>query len=465
MGYRLVTTEQLGVIWAQIMIGESNRAMARRLGLDRGTVNVYATKIRALAIPAETPYTESSSYESFKRFVRERALCRGAVKPVSRIEVEPGAETQIDYAKMGTWPVGGRERVVSAFIGTLSFSRLPFVRFSTSQDQVSFASSIVAMLNFFGGSTRLINLDNLKAGVVGVDLYDPVLNRTFAELCEHYGIVADPARPASPKDKGKVERIVQVVRELWKRLAALHPGADLETLNELAATWAREEYGAHPHGTTGVPPMVAFENAERAALRALPAEPFVPATWSVAKVHQDQFIQVGKRLFGLPVALIGASVAVRSTLELVEIYADNRLVRSYPLSGKTRYYLPDDFPAHAEPFVPKAFALHLITQAGLIGPQAASYIRLILEQGGNLALRRAQACLGILEKERGNRGFSHVVGHAIAHRVVAPTTLSVLFAAESRQTTIPFPISPRGAAMGRDAGYHVGTIAQKPEGL
>ena len=365
MGYRLVTTDQLGLIWAQHALGQSNRAIARRLGLDRGTVNAYAERIEALAISPDAPLgdvlarlaalssgnakekparailepleeeikallagdrgkgiapmkvktawivirdrhslTTTSSYESFKRFVRDRALCRPLPKPTVRIEVEPGAEVQVDYAKMGTWAVGTRNRTIYAFIGTLSFSRLPFVLFGTSQDQVSFAKAIAAMLAVYGGSPALLNLDNLKAGVITADICDPALNRTFAELCDHYGIIPDPARPASPKDKGKVERIVQVVRELWKRLTALHPAATLDELNDLALAWAREEYGRRTHGTTGVAPMVAFEGTERLRLRALPAEPFVPAAWTVAKVHPDQFIQVGRRLYGLPVCYV-----------------------------------------------------------------------------------------------------------------------------------------------------------------
>ncbi|HUW42422.1 MAG TPA: IS21 family transposase [Rectinemataceae bacterium] len=347
MGYRLVTTDQLGLIWVQRLLGQSNRVIAQRLGLDRGTVNAYAEKMEALAIPADAPLGEvlarlaglsgtakekparavlepweeeikgllagdrekgaapmkvktawivvlerhdlgaTSSYESFKRFVRDRGLCRGLPKPTVRIEVEPGAEVQVDYAKMESWAVGGKARTVYAFIGTLSFSRLPFVLFGTSQDQVSFAKAIVAMLAYYGGSPALLNLDNLKAGVIAADIYDPALNRTFAELCDHYGIIPDPARPASPKDKGKVERIVQVVRELWKRLTALHPAATLDELNELALAWAREEYGRRAHGTTGVAPIVAFEETERPRLRPLPTEPFVPAAWTVAKVHSE----------------------------------------------------------------------------------------------------------------------------------------------------------------------------------
>ncbi|MFZ4618308.1 MAG: hypothetical protein ACOYM2_19230 [Rectinemataceae bacterium] len=59
MGYRLVTTELLGVIWTRLKIGESNRAIARHLDLDRKTVNRYADKILKLAIPPEASYGEA----------------------------------------------------------------------------------------------------------------------------------------------------------------------------------------------------------------------------------------------------------------------------------------------------------------------------------------------------------------------------------------------------------------------
>jgi hypothetical protein len=52
-------------------------------------------------------------------------------------------------------------------------------------------------------------------------------------------------------------------------------------------------------------------------------------------------------------------------------------------------------------------------------------------------------------------GFSHVIGQAIAARVFIPARLTALFEDESRQNTIPFPISEAGHAMGRDADYYV----------
>lgn len=50
---------------------------------------------------------------------------------------------------------------------------------------------------------RLV-IDNLKTGVIKADLYDPKLNRAFAEMAAHYGCLIDPARAAKPKDKAEV---------------------------------------------------------------------------------------------------------------------------------------------------------------------------------------------------------------------------------------------------------------------
>ena len=63
--------------------------------------------------------------------------------------------------------------MVYAFCGGFSYSRLPFIPFTLRQDAVCFTQSHVQMFNFYGGVPQRIVLDNLKAGVLSADLYDP----------------------------------------------------------------------------------------------------------------------------------------------------------------------------------------------------------------------------------------------------------------------------------------------------
>jgi hypothetical protein len=65
-------------------------------------------------------------------------------------------------------------------------------------------------------------MDNLKTGVLKPDIYDPKLNRTYAEMGNHFGCLLDPARAGKPKDKPRVERPMPqaVVADLTERVVA-----------------------------------------------------------------------------------------------------------------------------------------------------------------------------------------------------------------------------------------------------
>ena len=62
---------------------------------------------------------------------------------------------------------------------TLSHSRYRYVEFVTSQDQISWCQSHINAFNFFGAVPKIILLDNLKAGVIKPDIYDPIINKAI----------------------------------------------------------------------------------------------------------------------------------------------------------------------------------------------------------------------------------------------------------------------------------------------
>ena len=227
------------------------------------------------------------SYSTFKRWVRRNKLSeRGRSRRTCRIEGEPGEEVQIDYGYMGRiWDDSlQRHRKVYAFIGALAWSRHKYVEFVHSQDQRSFVASHLNMWTFFGGVTERVNLDNLKSGVIQPDLYDPVINRGYAEMAHHFGCFIDPCRVADPQ--GKVERDVITIHEAFRTLLAKNSRLNLGDANRQIQHWLLHTYGRRKHSTTGEFPMDRFK-LEATCLRPLPAEAFALARWKEAKVHSD----------------------------------------------------------------------------------------------------------------------------------------------------------------------------------
>jgi len=61
---------------------------------------------------------------------------------------------------------------------------------------------------------NLLVPDNTKVAVIKACLYEPQVNRTYAEMAAHYDTAILPARPRRPRDKAKVEAAVLIV-ERW----------------------------------------------------------------------------------------------------------------------------------------------------------------------------------------------------------------------------------------------------------
>ena len=339
------------------------------------------------------------SYSSFKRFARRHRLRLNPDSSTCRREVPAGSEVQIDYARIGTWfdPSCGRKRTVHVFIGTLKHSRHKYAELTFSQDQTSFVSSHVRMFEFFGGVPERIVLDNLKAGVIRPDLYDPSFNRAYHEMAEHYGCFLDPCRVAHPKDKGTVERDVRTVRQAVRKLFVLHPTATLTELNALLKLWACEQYGRRKHGTTGEQPYEVFCQRELPALKPLPQEPFAVATWKQATVHPDHYIQFKSKAYSVPHAYVGRKVWVRGTELLVQIFFQEQLIKQHVVQRGYRHTDFADFPDNIRVALDSDTHRWLLERSEKISPHFHRLIRGLLEVHAFLNLRTAQGLVTLGE--------------------------------------------------------------------
>ncbi|GIH09778.1 hypothetical protein Rhe02_78450 [Rhizocola hellebori] len=388
----------------------------------------------------------TASLASLKRYVAANLPeeVRRDQVVVLRVEVEPGGEAQIDYGQLGWWvdPVGGRRRKVWAFVMVLACSRHMFVRPVLTMDQQAWTQAHVEAFAFFGGVPQRLIPDNLRTGVERTDLYDPKINRSYAELAVHYGTLVDPARRAKPRDKARVERPMPYVRDSFWR------GRDFASVQQMqadAVRWCTEVAGRRPsRPLSGASPGSVFAAVEADALKPLPVKRFVLATWSTAAVGPDIHAKVGKTLYSIPWRFMGQRVDARSTATTVQFFHNGQVIATHGRkpSGKQTdlsHYPPEKI----------AFKMRTPTwcrkRAGEIGPFCARLIDGMLEVHALFRLRAAQGVLGLADKHTPDR-LEAACAKAIAVGDPSYRTVKGILAAGTETDPPPRSAGDGGAA-------------------
>ncbi len=253
-------------------------------------------------------------YESVKRFVRK--LKAAAPERVWRMECEPGEEAQVDYGTLWT-RLGGKKRKVHVLRVTLSHSRKGYTEAMPRQDTESFVRGIENAFRHFGGVPEILVLDNLKAGVLKPDIYDPELNPKFASFCDHYNVTAMPTRPRTPEHKGKVERGVGYVKDSAVKGKDF---ASFAALNIHLRDWESRIADKRIHGTTRKQVGAHFIESEQPALRDLPAEIFPSFVEGKRSVHRDSYVEFERAYYEVPEEYIGRQVWVRCDGRMAHIF-------------------------------------------------------------------------------------------------------------------------------------------------
>ncbi len=335
---------------------------------------------------------------SFRRYVvsefPDQSL-RGQVT-VLRPEVAAGEEAQIDYGHLGSWldPATGRVRRVWAFVMVLACSRHMFVRPVLRLDSASWVAAHVAGFAFFGAPRRLVP-DNLATGVDRPDLYDPKINRSYAELAAHYGCLVDPARALKPKDKPRVERPMPYVRDsLWRG----RDWRDEAHMQADAIRWCTEVAGRRHHRSLeGAEPLTVFSAVEAEALIALPPAAFELARWSTPKVGPDCHVKVSKALYSVPWHHIGKRVDAREGERTVEVFVDGLVVKTWARIDKGRQTDWADYPPEKVAFFMRN-PTWCRRRAGELGDSVTAVIASLLEVNALHRLRSAQGVVRLADK-------------------------------------------------------------------
>jgi hypothetical protein len=247
----------------------------------------------------------AGGYQSVKRYVRR---LRGGSSPEARVIIQtaPGEECQVDY---GTGPMvrdpdSGKYRRTRLFVLMLGYSRKS-VRLLTFRSSTRIWAELhEKAFRRFGGTTRLVVLDNLREGVLSADIYDPRLNPLYRDVLAHDGVTALPARCG-----------IQIEVESGVAHAQKTPlkGKRFESLEEAQAYldhWEEHWADTRIHGRTKRQVAAMFAE-EKPSLQALPMEPFRYYQYGQRTVHLDGCVEVEAAYYGAPPGWIGRQVDVQ----------------------------------------------------------------------------------------------------------------------------------------------------------
>jgi transposase len=312
--------------------GLSIRAIARQTGHSRNTVS------RVLSERAPSPYSapaRPSRLDPFKAYIKSRYEAYGLscvrlledIRPMGydgsidilrryvhglaaqqhasaratvRFETPPGAQGQVDWASCGKLQTGEN---VYAFVMVLGFSRMSYIEFTTSMNLPTLLRCHMKAFEYLGGIPSAILYDNMKQ----VRLGPARLNPQFVDFAGHYGFTVKTHKPYRPRTKGKVERLVDYVKD---NFLAGREFADLADINAQGHSWLRQTANVRVHATTNRKPVDLLEEEQERLIPTHTVTAYQICEQLPRKVATEGFVRAFGSRYSVPPAYIERDVIV-----------------------------------------------------------------------------------------------------------------------------------------------------------
>lgn len=262
---------------------------------------------------------------TLRLFVAPLRPPRRGRSPVIRYETPPGAQMQLDWGEF-CYEEAGVRRKLYGLTTVLAYSRMRFVVFFKRCDTASLIRGLMAALEYYGGTPRVLLTDRMKSVLVTMEDGVPQWNARFADFAASTGFTTRVCRSYTPQTKGKVERSISVVKtSFW---AGVH-FTDLDDLNGQALVWC-DERNRRVHQTTRARPV---DRLEQEVLLVLP-EGYAWHRYRCEerKVSWDGYVSYDGVLYGVPgpAKLTGTLVSVGTVGDEVQIFSGGLCVAVHP---------------------------------------------------------------------------------------------------------------------------------------
>ena len=381
--------------------GISQRKIAKDLGISRNTVAKIGEKIAAGQSwpPLQTRNKKLSDYhDQIKELVennKSAVLIHDHMVRIHELDIsyptvaryvqqfkqnevfvpmlcDPGEEAQVDFGYLGKFIHEGKSKKVWVFSFILSHSRLGYHELVLNQKVSTFIACHIHAFEFIGGVPASVKIDNLKAGVITPNFYEPVIQEQYARFLKHYGSSPIVSRPYRPQDKGKVESgIKYVVNNYLPRLTH----RDFDRAKKDLALWNDNISNVRVHGTTRKVPAEVYNQVEKKALLTLPPQRYELFDVEKRKVATYHHVQFMYNYYSVPHDYFGQEVMVKSNGSVLRIYKDLQEIALHPIAKGTGQYITRE--EHKPPNKQRRSREYYIDKVNQIGPSALLFMQAV----------------------------------------------------------------------------------------
>jgi transposase len=340
------------------------------------------------------------------------------------IKHKAGEEMQVDWAgtKMSyVEPKTGEIMDAYVFVAVLPASNYPFAYAYGDMKMPNWIDAHVKAFEYFGGVPKITIPDNTKTAVTAADHVDPVLNKSYNEMAQHYRTTLIPARPVRPKDKAADEGMVGIVS---RRIIAALRNRQFFSIYDMNQAIKEElvKLINRPFQKMEGNRITAFEKIDKPMLQPLPKTRYEYSDWKEAKIQFNYHVEYDGFFYSTHYSNVGKKCSVRATNTIIEIYLDGERIAAYPRNYNTfkRYKtLPEHMP-ESHKAVSGWSNDRFLSWAEKIGPYTRVLIQNILESR-EYPVQTYRSCMGIM---RYSKNYSNKIMEYASKETLEKNTCS-----------------------------------------
>lgn len=280
------------------------------------------------------------SQTSVKRYIASHKYLvppkRHAVEPQGsrgqRFTTQPGEAYQMDWGFTNvSTPYSEKLLQAACFAMICHHCGQRYIEFFPNAKQESLFIGMIHAFQYMGIPEYVLT-DNMKSVVLKRDYNGhPIWQKDYESFMKAVGFRTKLCKPRHPYTKGKVERLVRLVKENFLAGRTFYNVTDL---NRAALEWCNEQNNAYHSSCDGVPEKIHFsactEHAKVLELTKELQEYLCPERC----ISFDGFVTYENRRFGVPFSYTGATARVQRDGDVLRIYSSDlsQLLASYSVT-------------------------------------------------------------------------------------------------------------------------------------